>query len=146
VGLLRAEFMILDALGGKHPNEVSRSGGAQGFVTAMAAKLLTITRAFMPRPVIYRIYDFRTNEFRGLEGGASHEPHEENPMIGYRGCFRYAKDPALFQLELETLAQVRAETPNLHVMIPFVRTKWELERCLELIDKRPLGSDRTLLR
>ena len=67
-------------------------------------------------------------------------------MIGYRGCFRYVKDPALFQLELETLAQVRAETPNLHVMIPFVRTKWELERCLELIDKSPLGSDRTLLR
>jgi pyruvate, water dikinase len=146
VGLLRAEFMILDALGGKHPNEVLRLGGAQEFVTAMAAKLLRITRAFMPRPVIYRTYDFRTNEFRGLEGGTSHEPHEENPMIGYRGCFRYVKDPALFQLELETLAQVRAETPNLHVMIPFVRTKWELERCLELIDKSPLGSDRTLLR
>lgn len=146
VGLLRAEFMILDALGGKHPNEVLRLGGAQEFVTAMAAKLLRITRAFMPRPVIYRTYDFRTNEFRGLEGGTSHEPQEENPMIGYRGCFRYVKDPALFQLELETLAQVRAETPNLHVMIPFVRTKWELERCLELIDKSPLGSDRTLLR
>jgi phosphoenolpyruvate synthase/pyruvate phosphate dikinase len=49
-------------------------------------------------------------------------------MIGYRGCFRYVKDPALFDLELETLARVREQTPNLHVMIPFVRTRWELER------------------
>ena len=64
-------------------------------------------------------------------------------MIGYRGCFRYV---VLFRLELETLAQVRAETPNLHLMIPFVRTKWELERCLALIDQSPLGGDRTLLR
>jgi pyruvate,water dikinase len=56
------------------------------------------------------------------------------------------KDPELFRLELETLARVRAQTPNLHVMIPFVRTKWELERCMELIDESPLGSDRALLR
>ena len=146
VGLLRAEFMILDALGGKHPREVVEASGGGAFVEQMSAQLLRITRAFMPRPVIYRSYDFRTNEFRGLEGGERHEPHEENPMIGYRGCFRYVKDPALFRLELETLARVRAETPNLHLMIPFVRTKWELERCLELIDQSPLGRDRQLLR
>jgi pyruvate,water dikinase len=146
VGLLRAEFMLLDALGGKHPNEMIRSGGGKDFVTAMGERLLTISRAFAPRPVIYRSYDFRTNEFRGLEGGAAHEPDEENPMIGYRGCFRYVKDPALFRLELETLAAVRAETPNVHLMIPFVRTRWELERCLALVDESPLGRDRTLLR
>jgi pyruvate,water dikinase len=147
VGLLRAEFMILDALGGKHPRElIETRGGGEAFVDQMSAQLLRITRAFMPRPVIYRSYDFRTNEFRGLEGGERHEPHEENPMIGYRGCFRYVKDPALFRLELETLARVRAETPNLHLMIPFVRTKWELERCLALIDQSPLGQDRRLLR
>jgi pyruvate,water dikinase len=146
VGLLRAEFMLLDALGGKHPNEMIRSGGAKDFVSAMGERLLKITRAFAPRPVIYRSYDFRTNEFRGLEGGAAHEPDEENPMIGYRGCFRYVKDPALFALELDTLAAVRAETPNVHLMIPFVRTRWELERCLALVDASPLGRDRTLLR
>lgn len=67
-------------------------------------------------------------------------------MIGYRGCFRYVKDPELFDLELETLARVREETPNLHIMIPFVRTKWELARCLERIDRSPLGRDRGLLR
>ena len=146
VGLLRAEFMILDALGGKHPRELVAQGGGKDFVAAMRERLLKIARAFMPRPVIYRTYDFRTNEFRGLTGGEKHEPHEENPMIGYRGCFRYVKDPELFDLELETLARVREETPNLHVMIPFVRTKWELARCLERIDKSPLGRDRGLLR
>jgi len=146
VGLLRAEFMILDALQGKHPREVLATQGSASFVTKMSEHLLRITRAFMPRPVIYRTYDFRTNEFRGLTGGDRFEPQEENPMIGYRGCFRYVKDPELFRLELETLAQVRAQTPNLHIMIPFVRTKWELERCLELIDESPLGNDRGLLR
>ena len=146
VGLLRAEFMILDALGGKHPRELVAQGGGKDFVAAMRERLLKITRAFMPRPVIYRTYDFRTNEFRGLAGGERHEPHEENPMIGYRGCFRYVKDPELFDLELETLARVREETPNLHIMIPFVRTRWELERCLERVDRSPLGRDFGLLR
>jgi len=146
VGLLRAEFMILDALGGKHPRELVAQGGGKEFVAAMRERLLKITRAFMPRPVIYRTYDFRTNEFRGLAGGERHEPHEENPMIGYRGCFRYVKDPELFDLELETLALVREETPNLHIMIPFVRTRWELARCLERVDRSPLGRDRGLLR
>ena len=146
VGLLRAEFMILDALGGKHPRELVAQGGGKDFVAAMRERLLKITRAFMPRPVIYRTYDFRTNEFRGLAGGERHEPHEENPMIGYRGCFRYVKDPELFDLELETLALVREETPNLHIMIPFVRTRWELERCLERVDRSPLGRDFGLLR
>ncbi len=146
VGLLRAEFMILDALGGQHPRDLIARGGCREFMAKMSEKLLRITRAFYPRPVIYRTYDFRTNEFRGLTGGEQYEPHEENPMIGYRGCFRYVKDPALFDLELETLAQVREQTPNLHVMIPFVRTRWELEACLERIDRSPLGRDRGLLR
>src|SRR3970040_256440 len=67
-------------------------------------------------------------------------------MIGYRGCFRYVKDPELFQLELEVLARVREETPNLHLMIPFVRTRWELEACLEMIERSPLGRQRGLHR
>lgn len=146
VGLLRAEFMITDALNGQHPRKLLADGKRDEFVRAMSEALLTITRAFSPRPVVYRTYDFRTNEFRGLIGGADFEPHEENPMIGYRGCFRYARDPALFDLELQVLARVREETPNLHVMLPFVRTKWELELCLERIEQSPLGKQRGLKR
>jgi pyruvate,water dikinase len=144
VGLLRAEFMITDALGGVHPKKLLAEKRGQEFVERMSASLLTITRAFAPRPVIYRCYDFRTNEFRNLEGGAEFEPVEENPMIGYRGCFRYVCDPELFLLELDVLARVRDETPNLHIMIPFVRTKWELEACLERIANHRLGKQRGL--
>jgi pyruvate,water dikinase len=90
--------------------------------------------------------DFRSNEFRGLEGGEHFEPDEANPMIGYRGCYRYVREPELFALECEVLARVREESPNLHVMLPFVRTAWELEACLELIDRSPLGRQRGLHR
>lgn len=146
VGLLRAEFMLTDALQGRHPRALIAAGESGEFVERMSTSLLTITRAFSPRPVIYRTTDFRTNEFRNLEGGERYEPHEENPMIGYRGCFRYVRDPEVFALELEVLARVREETPNLHLMIPFVRTRWELETCLELIDRSPLGHQRGLHR
>jgi pyruvate,water dikinase len=146
VGLLRAEFLITDALGGRHPKELLAGGGRAEVVARMTTALLAITRPFGERPVVYRAHDFRTNEFRGLTGGARHEPVEDNPMIGYRGCFRYVRDPELFQLELEVLARVRAETPNLHLMIPFVRTRWELEACLELVERSPLGRQRGLKR
>ncbi len=146
VGLLRAEFMITDALEGAHPKALIAEGGAEQFVSKMTESVLRIARPFFPRPVTYRTYDFRTNEFSGLRGAEEHEPHEENPMIGYRGCFRYVKDPELFDLELEVLARVREASPNVHVMIPFVRTKWELEACLERIDKHRLGRHQSLLR
>lgn len=145
VGLLRAEFLIADALGGVHPRELLARGGRQEFVNTMSSSLLRITRPFGARPVIYRSIDFRTNEFVGLEGGEKFEPKEENPMIGYRGCYRYVKEPDLFELELEVLAQVREQTPNLHLMIPFVRTKWELEACLDLVEHSPLGRQHGLL-
>jgi pyruvate,water dikinase len=146
VGLLRAEFMIADALGGVHPRALLARGGRAEFLDRMSSSLLHITRAFSPRPVVYRTIDFRSNEFAKLEGGEEFEPVEANPMIGYRGCYRYVKEPELFALELELLARVREETPNLHVMIPFVRTRWELEACLELIDSSPLGRQRGLHR
>ncbi len=139
VGLLRAEFMVADALGGVHPRLLLQRGEEQGFVDAMSASLLRITRAFAPRPVVYRSIDFRSNEFRGLEGGEDVEPHEENPMIGYRGAFRAVDQPDLFRLELDVLGRVAAETPNLRLMIPFVRTAWELERCLAVVDDHPLA-------
>jgi len=146
VGLLRAEFMITDALQGEHPKHLLAQGRREEFVQRMTDSVLRITRAFAPRPVIYRAYDFRTNEFRGLTGGEEFEPHEENPMIGYRGCYRYIKDPEIFALDLDVMARVREETPNLHLMIPFVRTRWELEACLEAVDQHPLGAQRGLHR
>lgn len=146
VGLLRAEFMVTDALGGEHPRSLIAKGRADEFVDGMAAGLETIVSAFFPRPVVYRTMDFRSNEFRGLTGGDEFEPHEQNPMIGYRGCYRYIKDPETFGLELSILARVREQWPNLHLMIPFVRTKWELEACLEAIDLSSLGSQRGLQR
>jgi pyruvate,water dikinase len=146
VGLLRAEFMLTEALDGVHPKKLIADGGSAQFVERMSSSILDITRTFAPRPVVYRTTDFRTNEFRALDGGDEFEPHEENPMIGYRGCYRYVRDPEVFALELEALAEAHAETPNLVVMIPFVRTRWELERCLELIDASPLGTHRGLKR
>jgi len=124
VGLLRAEFMITDALQGVHPRLLIERGEQATFIDTMAKSLLRITRPFMPRPVVYRSIDFRSNEFRNLEGGDRYEPHEENPMIWYRGCYRYVREPDLFELELQVLASVLEETPNLRLMIPFVRTAW----------------------
>ncbi len=146
VGLLRAEFMLTSALDGVHPKKLIADGRSREFVDRMAASLLEVTTAFAPRPVVYRTTDFRTNEFRALVGGDEFEPHEENPMIGYRGCYRYLRDPEVFALELEVLARVRDQTPNLAVMIPFVRTLWELEACLEAMDRSPLGAQRGLKR
>lgn len=146
VGLLRAEFMITDALAGEHPHHLLATGRREEFVERMTDAVLRITRAFAPRPVVYRAVDFRTNEFRGLTGGEQYEPVEANPMIGYRGCYRYIRDPELFALDLDVLARVREQTPNLHLMIPFVRTRWELEACLEAVDTHPLGRQRGLHR
>ena len=146
VGLLRAEFLVTEALGGVHPRALLARGGREEFLSRMSESLLRITTAFAPRPVVYRTIDFRSNEFRDLEGGAEFEPVEANPMIGYRGCYRYVREPDLFSLECELLARVREQTPNLHLMIPFVRTRWELEACLELVDAGPLGRQRGLHR
>ena len=139
VGLLRAEFMVTDALAGVHPKLLLERGDQKLFVDSMAESLLTITKAFGTRPVVYRSIDFRSNEFSNLEGGERFEPIEENPMIGYRGCYRYTREPEVFRLELEALARVYAETPNLTLMIPFVRTAWELEACLEIVSESEVG-------
>ncbi|HEY8484819.1 MAG TPA: phosphoenolpyruvate synthase [Longimicrobiales bacterium] len=141
VGLLRAEFMILAALDGNHPRRLLEQGRGGEFVDRMAENLRRFARAFYPRPVVYRAMDFRTNEFRGLQGGAEFEPEEANPMIGYRGCFRYTREPDLFALELETLKRVRQDFPNLHLMIPFVRTGREFRECKRLIDESGLTAD-----
>ena len=146
VGLLRAELLLTRALKGRHPSALIAAGESAQVVTDLAESIGSIARAFAPRPVTYRAADLRSNEFRGLAGGADYEPAEDNPMIGYRGCYRYVHDPSFFRLELAALARVREEFPGVALMIPFVRTKWELEACLELVDESPLGRQRGLRR
>lgn len=134
VGLLRAELMVLEALAGDHPRTMLEEGRGDEFVARMAEGLTTFAAGFAPRPVTYRTIDFRTNEFSGLRGGERFEPHESNPMIGYRGALRYTREPDVFALELAALRQVwDAGLRNLHVMLPFVRSTRELSRCRELI-------------
>jgi pyruvate,water dikinase len=144
VGLLRAEFMIVAALENTHPRQLMEEGRGEEFVTRMVEQLGVFGRAFHPRPVIYRAMDFRSNEFRGLKGGERFEPEEDNPMIGYRGCYRYVREPELFGLELEVLSRVRRDFDNVHLMIPFVRTGWEFRECRRLIGESALGRDRKL--
>lgn len=146
VGLLRAEFLLTQALSGRHPRDLIAHGEQADLIDATVTSIGRIASAFGNRPVIYRASDFRSNEFRGLRGGEAYEPVEHNPMIGYRGCYRYIKEQDLFGLELQALARVREQNPNVHLMIPFVRTRWELETCLSLVDMSPLGAQRGLHR
>lgn len=134
VGLLRAELMVIEALDGAHPRALIEQGRGEEFVDRMAQALTTFAAGFSPRPITYRTIDFRTNEFRGLEGGERFEPQEANPMIGYRGALRYTQEPDLFALELSAVRRVwDAGHENFHVMLPFVRTAAELERCRALV-------------
>ncbi len=134
VGLLRAELMVIEALGGAHPKLLIEQGRSEEFIDRMATALSTFAAGFAPRPVTYRTIDFRTNEFRGLKGGERFEPEESNPMIGYRGALRYTHEPEVFRLELEAVRRVwDAGHANFHVMLPFVRTAWELEACRALV-------------
>lgn len=124
VGLLRAEFMLAEI--GKHPKHMIAQGKQEEFITRLAEGLLEFCRNFSPRPVVYRATDFKTNEYRGLDGGRAYEPEEPNPMLGYRGAFRYVADPDVFELELVAVRRVREKYKNLWMMIPFVRSPQEL--------------------
>ena len=134
VGLVRAELMIVEALDGVHPRKLLAEGREDEFVTRMTEALGTFAAGFTPRPITYRATDFRTNEFRGLAGGEEFEPEEANPMIGFRGALRYIEQPEVFRLELQAIARVwDAGHTNFHLMLPFVRTSRELERCRRLV-------------
>ena len=134
VGLLRAEMMLVEALEGTHPRKLLAEGRGDDFVKRMATAMTTFAEAFAPRPVTYRTTDFRTNEFRGLVGGEEFEPEEANPMLGFRGALRYTEEPDVFALELEAIRSVwDAGHHNFHVMLPFVRTTRELQRCCEQV-------------
>lgn len=142
IGLLRAEFMIIEACEGIHPRRFVEDHGGDMFVERMYKNLLTFARPFNPRPITYRTMDFRSNEFRDLKGGNEYEPAEANPMIGYRGSYRYMREPDLFKLELQAVKRVRHDGfKNLHVMLPFVRTLSEVKRLVRHIEEIGLFDD-----
>ncbi len=131
VGLLRAEFMIANI--GVHPKQAIQDKKQDIFIDKLADDLTTFCKAFYPRPVTYRATDFKTNEYRSLKGGAAWEPVEPNPMLGFRGAFRYVSSPEVFNLELAAIKRVREKYDNLHLMIPFVRSPEELAKVRRLV-------------
>jgi len=112
------------------------------YVDRLAEGIATITAAFAPNPVIVRLSDFKSNEYANLIGGKRYEPHEENPMIGFRGASRYV-DPSFadaFALECRAMKKVRETMglANAWVMIPFVRTLGEGRKVIEVLKKNGL--------
>ncbi|HSV33944.1 MAG TPA: phosphoenolpyruvate synthase, partial [Ramlibacter sp.] len=154
VGLARMEFIVAEHIRAHpmaliHPEriddetvrrEIARLTAGYGspadyFVRQLSEGVATIAAAFYPRPVIVRMSDFKTNEYASLLGGRWFEPHEENPMIGFRGASRYAH-PAYaegFALECAAMKRVRTEMglANVKLMIPFCRRVQEGERVLQ---------------
>ena len=141
VGLLRAEFMIANI--GIHPKEAIKQKKQDIFVDKLTHDLSTFCKAFYPRPVVYRATDFKTNEYRSLPGGDKWEPQEPNPMLGYRGAFRYIESPEVFNLELQAIKKVRSVYNNLWLMIPFVRSPEELAKVRRLVASEGLFENQT---
>ncbi len=143
VGLLRAEFMIAHI--GKHPKKFIEEGKGKDFTNRLADDIATFCKAFYPRPVLYRATDFKTNEYKSLIGGKQYEPEESNPMLGYRGAFRYIHDKRVFSLELEAIKKVREKMglTNLRLMLPFVRTVKDLELVKKIVHEAGLKRSHT---
>ena len=155
VGLARLEFIINNNIG-VHPKAIldypnidadlkkAVESVARGhasprafYVDKVAEGVATIAAAFWPKPVIVRLSDFKSNEYRKLVGGSRYEPDEENPMLGFRGAARYISDdfgPA-FAMECEAIKRVREDMglTNVQVMVPFVRTLKQAERVVNLL-------------
>jgi pyruvate,water dikinase len=136
VGLLRAEFIVAQI--GTHPRTFIDEGNGADYTRQLTEGISEFCRAFNPRPVVYRLTDFKTNEYANLRGGAQYEATEENPMIGYRGASRYIREPDIFRLEVDAIKAVRKEFKNLYVMVPFVRTPKELQGVKQLLAEQGL--------
>ena len=160
VGLARLEFIINNNIG-VHPKAIldypnidadlkkAVESVARGhasprafYVDRVAEGVATIAAAFWPKPVIVRLSDFKSNEYRKLIGGSRYEPEEENPMLGFRGAVRYlsADFGEAFAMECEALKRVREEMglTNVEVMVPFVRTLGQAKAVTELLAKHGL--------
>lgn len=133
LGLLRAEFMIAQI--GTHPKKMIADHKETQFIAGLTENLAKFAKAFYPRPVVYRATDFKTNEYSNLIGGKAFEPQEPNPMLGFRGAFRYLTDEKVFALELYALKNVREKLgfKNLWLMIPFVRTVKEMQSVKKIV-------------
>jgi len=161
IGLARLEFIINRQIG-IHPKalleldqqspDVKRqilpmiaayASPSDYYVQRLAEGIATLAAAFAPEPVIVRCSDFKSNEYANLIGGKRYEPHEENPMIGFRGASRYISDDfrPCFDLECRALKYVRDEMglTNIKVMIPFVRTLGEARRVNEILAENGLA-------
>ena len=145
IGLMRTEFILLNNIG-QHPMLFVDTGEGQKFVDKLAEGVATVARAIQPRPVVVRLSDFKTNEYRGLKGGDKYEIVEENPMLGWRGCSRYISKwyQAAFRLECQAIKKCRTEwgLKNVYVMLPMVRTLWEAKKCLEIMKEESLERSR----
>ena len=160
VGLARLEF-IINRMIGVHPqalleydelDEDTRAAvddqmagypnPVDFFVDKLAEGVATIAAAFAPEPVIVRLSDFKSNEYANLIGGDKYEPHEENPMLGFRGAARYVSDSfrPCFELECRALRRVRNDMglTNVQIMIPFVRTVQQASHVIELLAENGL--------
>ncbi|MCV0440164.1 MAG: phosphoenolpyruvate synthase [Hydrogenophaga sp.] len=160
VGLARLEFIINNNIG-VHPKAIldypqidadlkkAVESVARGhasprafYVDKVAEGVATIAAAFWPKPVIVRLSDFKSNEYRKLVGGSRYEPEEENPMLGFRGAARYISEDfrEAFAMECEALKRVREDMglTNVQVMVPFVRTLAQAERVTQLLADKGL--------
>jgi pyruvate,water dikinase len=160
VGLARLEFIINNNIG-VHPKAIldypnidsdlkkAVESVARGhasprafYVDKLTEGIATIGAAFWPKPVIVRLSDFKSNEYRKLIGGSRYEPEEENPMLGFRGASRYVSDAFVeaFAMECEALKRVRVDMglTNVEIMVPFVRTLKQAEGIVDMLAKRGL--------
>jgi len=160
VGLARLEFIINNNIG-VHPKAIldypnidadlkkAVESVARGhasprafYVDKLVEGIATIAAAFFPRPVIVRLSDFKSNEYRKLIGGSRYEPDEENPMLGFRGASRYISGEFsdAFAMECEALKRVRKDMglTNVEIMVPFVRTVRQAERVVSMLAERGL--------
>jgi pyruvate,water dikinase len=160
VGLARLEFIINNNIG-VHPKAIldypnidldlkkAVESVARGhasprafYVDKLAEGVATIAAAFWPKPVIVRLSDFKSNEYRKLIGGSRYEPEEENPMLGFRGASRYISEEfgEAFAMECEALKRVRNDMglTNVEIMVPFVRTLGQAEKVVGMLAERGL--------
>lgn len=145
IGLMRTEFIFTNMIGA-HPMYLVKTGQGKFMIDKLAEGITMVAQEIYPRPVVVRLSDFRTNEFRGLKGGDEVEPIEANPMIGWRGVSRYIS-PAYeegFRLECRAMKKVRDEfgLDNVWAMLPFVRTTWELKKVKEIMAEEGLVQDK----
>ncbi|MCW4000404.1 MAG: phosphoenolpyruvate synthase [Candidatus Bathyarchaeota archaeon] len=145
IGLMRTEFIMASSIG-KHPMEFIEEGKGQEFIDKFADAVAHVARAIQPRPVVVRLSDFKTNEYRNLKGGDKYEILEENPMLGWRGCSRYISKwyEQAFRLECKAIKKCRSEwsLKNVYVMLPMVRTLWEAKAVLEILKQEGLERNR----